>query len=204
MGIDLGYTEPTAILIMYLDDHNRIRFHGKIQLTKVSYPIQEKIIDLLDSKFDPLFIGMDRGGVGVPIVQKLQDSYEYAHKNYKKKLIGIDFSSMTVTGIDADGEEIKMRTKPFAVQVLQDYSNNHKVVYSSTDLELVTELERMTYTKNPTGEISYRTLTMLGGKRGEDHFTSALLCATLSYYLNNEYIVLNQKKRKLMGFSWLR
>lgn len=204
IGIDLGYVEPTAIFIMYLDNYSRLRFHGKIQLTKVSYPIQEKLIDLLDSKFDPILIGMDRGGVGVPMVQKLQDGYEYAHKNYKKKLIPVDFSSSTVLGIDANGEEMKMKTKPFAVSVLQDYSNNHKIVYSSTDLELVTELERMTYSKNPTGEIVYRTMTMLGGKRGEDHFTSALLCASLAYYLNNEYIVLNQKKRKLAGFSWLR
>ena len=41
IGIDLGYTEPTAIIIMYTDDYGRIKFHGRIQLSKVSYPIQE-------------------------------------------------------------------------------------------------------------------------------------------------------------------
>ena len=43
-GIDLGFTDPTAIVINYID-RGRIYFHGRIQLTKVSYPIQEKIIE---------------------------------------------------------------------------------------------------------------------------------------------------------------
>jgi hypothetical protein len=71
----------------------------------------------------------------------------------------------------------------FAVIVLQDYVNNHKVIFSHKDLEMITELERMTYTKTQTGEVVYKTLTPKGGKRGEDHNTSALLCAVLSYYV---------------------
>ena len=44
MGIDLGYSpDPTAIWIFYLDEFGRIKFHGKIRMGKVSYPIQEKL-----------------------------------------------------------------------------------------------------------------------------------------------------------------
>jgi hypothetical protein len=181
----------------------RIKFHGRVQLTKVSYPLQEKIIDFLDSKFNPIIIGIDKGSAGISVVQRLQDSNEFAHKNYAKKLIPVDFSSWIVLGIDTDGSEVKSKTKPFSVSVLQEYTNNHKIVYSSTDLELVTELERMTYTKSVNGEISYRTLTSQGGKKGEDHFTSAMLCMVMAYYLNNEFILQNARKKKLIGFSWL-
>jgi hypothetical protein len=41
----------------------------------------------------------------------------------------------------------------------------------------------MTYTKTPIGEVVYKTLTPKGGKRGEDHNTSAMLCAMVAYYM---------------------
>jgi hypothetical protein len=205
MGIDLGYTEPSAIWILNTDDYGRIKFHGKIRMEKVSYPIQEKIIDLLDSKFEPNIIGIDKGagGQGISLIQHLTDDKEYIHKNYIKRITPIDFSSNISMGYDSSGEEMKSRTKPFATTVLQDYSNNHKVVFSSTDLEMITELERMTYTKNPSGEIIYRTLTPKGGKKGEDHFTSALLCAILAYYMTNDYFLSRPEKKKLFAPVWI-
>lgn len=203
LGIDLGYTEPTAIVILYLDSYGRLKFHGRIQLTKISYPIQERLIDVLDTKFEPFIIGIDKGGVGMPTVQRLQESLDYVHKNYEKRLIPIDFSSQIILGNDINGEELKSKAKPLSVSILQDYSNNHKIIYSSTDLEMVSELERMTYTKTVTGDIVYRTVTPLGGKKGDDHFTSALLCASLAYYLNNEFTLNNARKRKLVQPSWL-
>jgi len=56
LGIDLGYTEPTAIFVIYFDDKWRMRFHAKIRLDKVSYDIQEKIIDLLDTLYKEIFL----------------------------------------------------------------------------------------------------------------------------------------------------
>lgn len=197
MGVDLGYTEPTAIWIMYLDKSNNIKFHAKIKLTKVSYPIQEKIIDLIDTKYNPIVIGIDKGSAGISVVQNLIEHNDYAHKNYHNKVISIDFSSWQTLGTSKDGEEIKIKTKPFLISVLQDYSNNHRLVYTSTDMEMISELERMTYTKSNTGEITYKTLTVRGGKRGEDHFTSALLCGVGAYYLTNENSFMNKEKKKL-------
>ena len=72
------------------------------------------------------------------------------------------------------------------------------------DLELVSELERMTYTKTPSGDIQYKTLTPKGGKRGEDHFTSALLCAGMAYWLENESLVLQTKTKKLFTARWFK
>jgi len=202
-GIDLGYTEPTAIFIMTIDSMGFMKFHSKIQLTKVSYPIQEKMIDLLDSRFDPSIIGIDKGSAGIAVIQDLLELKDYAHKDYKKKIVPIDFSASMVLGLNTEGEEIKSKTKPFTVSVLQDYTNNGRIIYSSTDMDIVVELERMTYTKSVTGEISYRTLASRGGKGGDDHFTSALLCGTTAYYLMNEFSFSRREKKKLMKPRWI-
>jgi len=201
-GIDLGYTEPTAIIIYTVDKSARLRFHARLQLTKVPYPIQEKIIDELNRRFNPVLIGIDKGGVGLAVYQSLMDSKEYAHTNYKNKLIGIDFSANIILGVDTEGVEIKYQTKQLSVSVSQDYSNTHKIVYSTTDLDFVTEIERMTYTKTPTGQIVYKTLTVRGGSKGEDHFTSAFLCANIAYYLHYDYKY-KEERKKLATFSWM-
>lgn len=204
-GIDLGYTEPTAIIILYFNRYGQMMVHGRVQLNKVAYPIQERIIDRLDDKFKPSLIGIDKGsgGSGIHVIQSLTEGLDYAHKNYKKKVVPVDFSSSLVLGIDSNGEEIKSKTKPFSVSVLQDYTNNHKLLFTSTDMELISELERMTYSKTPTGDIIYKTLTPKGGKKGEDHFTQALLCASLAHYLNTEYMMFKPNREKLIGFGWI-
>lgn len=203
MGIDLGYTDPTAILILYEDNRGILRFHARIQLNKVSYNIQERIIDMLDTKFKPSIIGLDVGSSGLAVSQRLLESVDYRSKKYPDRLIPINFSSMVVIGTDADGEELKQKTKPFSVTVLQNYTNNHRIIYSTTDIELVTELERMTYTKTPSGDIVYKTMTPKGGQQGEDHFTAALLCGAMAYYLANESLVLQNRPKKLLGVRWL-
>lgn len=201
-GIDLGFTEPTAINIMYLDSLGHMRFHARVRLNKVNYFIQEKIIDFLDTKFDPIIIGIDEGSAGKSVIPRLMDYEDFIHKNYKSRIIPINFSSWISLGTDSDGKEIKNKTKPFAVGLLQDYTVNHKIIYSSTDPEMIVELERMTYSKTPAGDIVYKTLTDRGGKRGEDHFTSALLCASLAYYIKLENVDLRPKIRKLYSPRW--
>jgi len=201
-GIDLGYTEATAIFVLYIDNYGRIKFHGKIKMTKVAYNVQEKLIDYLDSKFDPYIIGIDEGAAGKATIHHLIGDVQFTHKNYSKKIIPINFSSWISLGIDSNGQEIKNKAKPVAVSVLQEYSNNHKIIYTHTDLEMITELERMTYSKTTSGEIVYKTLTDRGGKKGEDHFTSALLCAALAYYLTHESLI-NTRKPKLFTSRWV-
>jgi len=202
IGIDLGYVEPTAIFILYIDKLGRIKFHAKIQLNKVDYFIQEKIIDWLDSKYNPIIIGIDEGSAGKAVVPRLREGEEFVHKDFKKIIVPINFSSQIILGTDSAGNEIKTKTKPFSVSLLQEYATNHKLIFTSTDLETVTELERMTYTKTPAGEIVYKTITERGGKRGEDHFTQALLCGILAYYLQMEDMQFRPAKIKLARPHW--
>jgi hypothetical protein len=201
-GIDLGYTEPTAISVFYIDEKDRIKFHGRIKLSKVSYPLQEKIIDILDSRFKPIIIGVDRGNAGISVIQNLQEHTDYVHKNYRERLYPIEFSSSISLGIDLDGNENKVKAKPFFVSVLQEMANNHRVIFSTTDPEMITELERMTYTKSPSGDITYKTVTERGGKRGDDHFTSALLCGVGAFHMTREFSRITPKIR-LVRARWI-
>ena len=201
-GIDLGYTEPTAISIMYVDSKDRLRFHARVRLNKVSYPLQEKLIDHLDSRYKPLILGVDRGNAGIALIQNLQEHTDYVHKNYRERLYPVDFSSWISLGINQDGDENKVKAKPFFVSVLQEMSNNHRVIYSSTDLDMIVELERMTYTRNPSGDIVYKTLTDRGGKRGDDHFTSSILCGVGAFHMVREFSQL-QPKIKLIKAVWI-
>jgi hypothetical protein len=203
LGIDLGYTDPTAIVIMY-EKNNVIREHARINLVKVEYPMQEKLIDYLDTRLgNPPVIGIDQGGPGKTSVQHILQDEAYIHKQYERRIVPIDFGTWIVLGEDPEGNEIKSKTKPYSVSLLQEYSNNHKIVYSTTDLELITEMERMTYTKSVTGEIVYRTLTPRGSQRGEDHNTSAMLCATMAYYMLRDHRLLTRPKRRLLGPRWV-
>lgn len=203
MGIDTGYTEPTAIIIMYEKD-GVMKFHARIQMTKVEYDMQEKIIDFLDTKFEsPEMIGIDAGNEQ-GLVHHMVNDDAFIHKNYKKRLNDVRFGAWLTLGETPDKEEIKVKTKPYSVSILQEYTNAHKVVYTSTDMELITELERMTYTKTQSGDIVYRTLTPRGGKRGADHFTSALLCAVITYFLNTDTRLFKPTKPKLVFSRWVR
>jgi hypothetical protein len=200
-GIDLGYTDPTAILILYKNKMGLLKFHGRIQLNKVSYPIQIRIIDYLDTKFNPSIIGIDVGHAGKGEVQHLIQDTEFRKKHYEKRIYEVDFSSSLELGTDSNGETVKEKIKPFSISTLQEYSNSHKLIYSSTDMDMVTELERMTYTKSQYGEVVYRTLSPKGGQKGEDHFTSALLCGILAYHMETEQFI-RPRSIKLFNPSW--
>jgi hypothetical protein len=201
-GIDLGYTEPTAIVILY-EKNGIIKEHARINLYKVKYPLQEKLIDYLDTKFGhPEVMGIDAGNEQ-GVYQHLVMDEIYVHKNYKKRLIPVKFSEWLSLGFDNEGNEIKSKTKPFSVTQLQEYTNSHKIQYSTMDIDLVTELERMTYTKTPMGDIVYKTLTPKGGKRGEDHNTTALLYGTLAYYYLIDGELFRQEKKPLAKSRWV-
>lgn len=202
MGVDLGYTDPTAIIILCMDKQGLFKFHARIQLNKVPYPVQERIIDFLDTKFKPAVMGIDEGNIGKSTIQHLLEDVEYLQKNYKKRLVSVNFAGAVVIGKNLDGVDISERIKPYSTSVLQQYTNDHRIAYSTTDLEMVSELERMTYTKNTNGDIIYRTLTIKGGQRGEDHFTSALLCGVFAYHTTNELMIMNKPKRLFLA-SWM-
>lgn len=202
MGIDLGYTDPTSIIIL-LVKNTGIYFYARIELQKVKYPTQKKLIDFLDERMKRIeVIGIDAGSPGVPVIHDLMEGDAYVHKDYAKRLVPVDFGGQVILGIDSEGEEIKSKLKPFAVSLTQEYSNSHRLIYSSTDTELITELERMTYVRNDRGDIRYKTLTPMGGQRGEDHHTAALLAGIVANYQMMDAELYKKKTTRLASTSW--
>jgi hypothetical protein len=202
MGVDLGYTEPTSVIILY-EKNGIFKEHARVVLTKVKYPTQEALIDFLDTRFKPNIIGIDAGNEQ-GLVQHLMSDDQYVHKNYTKRMIPVKFGAWLELGEDEEGNIMKVKVKPQSVTLLQEYTNSHKIIYSTTDIELITELERMTYTKTPNGEIVYRTMTPKGGKRGDDHNTAALLCATYAYFIVEEFGLTTNRPEIFHYVSWLR
>lgn len=198
IGVDLGYSpDPTAIWVMYKNRSGVFKFHAKIRMNKVSYPLQMKLLDYLDSKYKPLVIGIDEGNTGKSEIQRLKLDPALAHKNYAERVVPVAFKSNIIMGKDAEGEDIKQELKPFIVTVAQEFTNSGRLVYTSTDYDFISELERMTHTKTANGNDVYRTLGIAGGQMGEDHFTSAMLCALMAYYKTVEMEEINPSKKKL-------
>lgn len=205
LGIDLGYTDPTVVLVLYQTKSTPAwRILARLTFRQVPYPTQETIIDRIDSTYHPGLLGIDEGSSGKAVAQHLMEDPKYRHKNLKERIVPIQFRSMVVIGVNEDGEEAKVRAKQFGMQLLQTKVNNHEFIFSAHDETLISELERTTYHRTPTGEFVFKTVTPRGGLRhGEDHNVAALLCATLAQYLRedaSQYML--QKRYKLYQPRW--
>ena len=204
-GIDLGYTDPTIIHVLYKPvEDDPWRYLLRATMYQVKYPTQESIIDRLDSIYSPWLIGIDEGSSGKAVIQHFIADPQYKHKNYNERMLPIQFRSMIPIGLDEEGEEIQVRAKQFGMQLLQSKINNHDFCFSWKDEALISELERTTYKKTTTGEFVFTTITNRGGTRhGEDHNVAALLCAALAQYLAEEAdLYLHKKRVKLYRPRW--
>ena len=202
IGIDLGYTEPTVVHTMY-KVRNKWYWLSRIVLEQVDYPSQEELIGLLDVKYNPSVIGIDQGSAGKSTVQHLLNDERWKSRTWNKKIFGIDFGGQVSVGLDEDGEEIKIRTKQFGMQKLQAMSNNHEIVFTNRDEEMIGELERTSYMRTSIGNITYVVEDVTGKqRRGDDHNTAALVCGILAWYQKFE-LNLNQKPKLLAQVKWL-
>lgn len=195
-GIDLGYSEPTVIII-FAKVQEVWRFVTRLILTQVPYPKQQDFIANLDDKYAPDFIGIDAGGVGLSTVQNLLHDDKYARQRLNERILPIDFNANIHVGYDQDGEEMKERAKVYGMQQLQEMINGHRLVLSSVDEDVITELERTVYSRSPSGNIIYRTMTERGGKFGDDHNVAAMLAFTLAWFEKYDSQFLRRKRKKL-------
>lgn len=203
-GIDLGYVEPTVIMVFYKSAEDKAwKWLVRLTLKQVSYPTQEKIIDYLDSLYMPGIIGIDEGSAGKAVVQHFMVDQKYRHKDFKTRMFPIAFRSSITIDIDENGEEIQVRAKQFGMQLLQSRVNNHEFCFSMKDEPVITELERTIYTKTAFGEMVFKTKSVRGGlRRGEDHNLAAMLCATLAQYLAEDVNSFTGRKVKLFRPRW--
>lgn len=202
MGIDLGYSEPTVIAVL-IKVQNFWRFVTRIVLTQVPYPQQQKFIADLDMKYHPDFIGIDAGGAGKPVIQNLIHEDRYESQRLYERVVAVDFNSRIHVGYDQDGEELKERAKVYGMQRLQEMINGHRLIISSADEDIISELERTVYSRSPSGNIIYRTMTERGGKYGNDHNVAALLAFVLAWFNKYDSQLYRRKRKKLWQPRWL-
>ena len=158
------------------------KFLARLIFYQVPYPTQEDFISKLDLMYNPTFIGVDAGGPGKVVVQHLVNDRAYDRQQLHKKVVSVDFNAALEVGYDQDGTAMKEKAKVFAMQKLQQLTNNHGIMYSSADDDVIIELERTMYTRSPSGNIIYKTLTELGGQRGNDHNVASLLAFMLGWH----------------------
>lgn len=200
-GIDLGFTEPTAIIVMYMTSGI---WHQLCRLTwySIEFNLQEKLIAYLDNKYNPSVIGIDEGGQGKPVVQDLLSNDFFREHNFKEKIVPINFASTVSIGQDEDGNDLKIRAKEFSVQYLQQLTTTNRIAYSKLDEDLISEFERTTYTKSIGGQLSFKTFTERGGQRGADHTLAAYLSGFLAWYIKRESAFSAKPKPVLTRFRW--
>jgi len=81
--------------------------------------------------------------------------------------------------------------------------NSHAIAFSKRDMELITELERITYHKTTSGNVVYKAMTAGGSDRGADHNFSALLTFAMVIFEKLEGALKKTQKVKLYRHRWL-
>jgi hypothetical protein len=199
-GVDLGYTEPTAIVVMYQSNEKWYQL-ARLNWFSVDYDEQRKLLMALDGKYNPAIIGIDEGS-NKAFVQLIMADEKYKDRKFSERIVPINFSASVAVGKDEDGEDLKLRAKEFSVQYLQQLTNLQKIVYTKQDEELITEFERTTYTKSIGGQITFRTYTQRGSDRGSDHNLAAYLSGFLAWYIKKESFFVINSRPKLAKATW--
>jgi hypothetical protein len=140
----------------------------------------------LDTIYGFNMIAIDAGSSGLALCQILQDEAgEFNRKQFSKRLIPVDFQANVITGYDDEGKEIKDRVRKFTIQTLQKWSQNDQIIaFSSQDDEVVSELERVGFTRDMLGQPKFFVYSPQGGQKGEDHILASILCWVYGYYYN--------------------
>jgi hypothetical protein len=131
-------------------------------------------------------IGIDAGSSGLALCQILQDpAGDFKNKGYLKRLVPVDFQANVVTGYDEEGKEQKERIRKFTIQTLQKWSQNDQIIaFSEQDDDVISELERVGFTRDMLGQPKYFVYSPQGGQRGDDHILASLLTWVYGYYNN--------------------
>lgn len=193
-GIDAGFSsDPTIITILWRHKETRVwREFARYELRRIKYPMQAKIIDWLDSIYRFNMLCLDNGSAGVALAQILaDDTGDFGYKDYVQRLVPVDFQANVVVGYEEDPRdpkktvEIKKRIRQFTIQTLQKWSQNDQLIaFSTDDDDVISELERVGFTRDMLGDPKYFVYSPQGGQKGEDHILASLLTWTYGYYYN--------------------
>lgn len=184
-GVDAGFSNDPTILTILYQNKGLWREFARYELRRIKYPTQAKIIDWLDNIIGFNMITLDAGSSGLALGQMLQELEEFKHKNYSKRLILVDFQGSVVIGFDEEGKEQKDRIRKFTIQQLQRWSQNEQLIeFSMQDEDMISELERVGFTRDMLGQPKFFVYSAQGGQKGDDHILASLLTWVYGFYYN--------------------
>jgi hypothetical protein len=182
---DIGFSnDPTMLTILY-SLSGTWREHSRFELRRIKYPTQAKIIDWLDSIYGFNMITLDAGSSGLALGHILQETEDYKSKNYIKRLTMVDFQGSVITGYDEEGKETKERVRKFTINLLQKWCQNDQIIeFSLQDDDVISELERVGFTRDMLGQPKYFVYSPNGGQKGDDHILASILTWVYGSYYN--------------------
>jgi len=196
-GVDAGFSnDPTIITVLALDD-DVWRIITRVELRRITYPIQAKIINWLDNIYNFNMLTIDAGGPGIALGQMLyEETGEFAAKEFIKRLFMVDFQGSITIGFKEDDSEIRERVRRFTIQELQKWSQQDRIIaYSIRDEDMISELERVGFVRDTLGQPRYFVYSPTGGRTGDDHILASLLTWVYGYYFKYMQPAARQEKQ---------
>jgi len=171
LGGDLGYTnDPTELLLFAEDEHEVLSLVLRVHAERVAYPVISEMIALIDRVYNPLGLGIDRGGNGAAVEQELQRLDKFRDNHFTGRLVGYDFGGSISLGEDEMGKPIKKRIKEQMTSLLNKALNAGKLKLPKEDPEVEDQLCSQTYV------LTERRIVY---SKGNDHIVDAMRCALL-------------------------
>lgn len=201
LAVDTGFTDPTIAQVMCQDKNGIWRTFARYRLTRIPFPEQAEIIDWLDSfyEFNMICVDLGAGGGGIGLTQDLQSSRFPKFKKYDKRIYGVRFGDNLDAGETTAGIPMKIQAKSYAGQELARLVTEGKLIFSELDMEGVSQLERVAYTRSSDGTNKYFVLSDKGtGKSTDDHIFASYIVFTLTLLTS----LFEKPRKKLVSPRW--
>lgn len=202
LAIDTGYADPTIAQVLGFDQSTGIwRTYARYRLTRIPFPEQADIINYLDDhyKFDQIAVDLGAGGGGIGLTQDLAARFP-KHKKYLKRIVGVQFNQMLITGEDAEGNALRAQGKSLAGIELARMVTEGMLRFSELDIEGTDQLQRVSYQRRADGTNQYFITSERGvGKSDNDHIFASYLVFVLMLLTT----ALQKPKTKLLSARWI-
>ena len=171
LGGDLGYTsDPTELLLLEEEDDGALSLVVRVHAEHVAYPVLAELIALIDRIYNPVGLGIDRGGNGAAVEQNLLRLDTFQDNGFGGRLSGYDFGGTIAMGEDDSGREIRKRTKEHMTALITKLLHARKLRLPAQDGEIGDQLCGHSYVLGNRGVVY---------SKGNDHIVDALRCAVL-------------------------
>jgi hypothetical protein len=171
IGVDTGYThDPTEALVLEEDENEVLSLILRVHAERLPYPLVSELIALLDTVYNPIGIGLDRGGNGAAVEQELVGLDKFKDRFMMGTLVAYDFGGTIAVGEDTNGQEIRKRTKEEMTRLINKALSTGKLRIPKDDPVVEDQLCTQTYVRTERG-IVY--------SKGNDHIVDAMRCAFL-------------------------